>query len=144
MTLEIVFVLSIIHIAFTCIMVGVIWVMQLVHYPSFHFIDSNRYRSFQEFHMEKISFVVVPVMLLEMGSGLIMIYLKHKESLLFLISMLVLIFIWIITAVFFTTLHGKLTRGYDSLTVDCLVRINWLRTWLWTSRLFILLYDILF
>ena len=35
----------------------------------YDFIDSSRYRSFQEFHMEKISFVVVPVMLVPSSVG---------------------------------------------------------------------------
>ena len=144
MNIETLFIFGIVHLVFTCIMVGVIWVIQLVHYPSFHFIDSSKYRSFQDFHMQKISFIVVPAMVLELASGLIVLYLNFREAILVFISMIMLIAIWIITAVFFVNLHGKLTLGYDKLTVNSLVKINWLRTGLWTSRLLVLLYDILF
>ena len=141
MNIDASFTFTIIHLVFTCIMVGVIWVMQLVHYPSFHFIDSSRYRSFQNFHMKNISFIVVPAMIFELGSGLIILYYNIQDSFWFFISMLMLITIWIITAVFFTALHGKLTRGYDRVIVDSLVRINWIRTGLWTARLIIIFYD---
>ena len=43
------------HLVATSIMIGVIWVVQLVHYPSFHYIDRNRYGLFQQFHMRYIS-----------------------------------------------------------------------------------------
>tara|TARA_B100000131_G_C17838529_1_gene500782 strand:- start:60 stop:344 length:285 start_codon:yes stop_codon:yes gene_type:complete len=91
--------------------------------------------------MKNISFIVVPAMIFELGSGLVILYYNIQDSFWFFISMLMLITIWIITAVFFTALHGKLTRGYDRGIVDSLVRINWIRTGLWTTRLIIIFYD---
>ena len=56
----------IIHLIATSVMVGVIWVIQLVHYPSFHFIELKQYTTFQRFHMSRISYVVIPAMLTEL------------------------------------------------------------------------------
>ena len=39
----------ILHLIATSVMVGVIWVIQLVHYPSFHFIELKQYTTFQRF-----------------------------------------------------------------------------------------------
>ena len=64
----------ILHLISTFFMVGVIWVVQIVHYPSFYFIDKQKYQVFQEFHMHKISMIVVPMMVLEIFSGLILIF----------------------------------------------------------------------
>ena len=49
----------ILHLIATSVMVGVIWVIQLVHYPSFHFVELKQYTTFQRFHMARISYVVI-------------------------------------------------------------------------------------
>ena len=53
------------HILSTAIMVGIIWVIKIIHYPSFHYIDKSRYLSFQIFHMNKISYIVIPFVAIE-------------------------------------------------------------------------------
>ena len=121
----------------TSVMVGVIWVIQLLHYPSFHFINDQKYIEFQHFHMQRISFIVVPVMLIELASALLLAY--FFESSLTIILLALLLGIWGITFIFFTNMHQKLTNGYDRANVDSLVKINWSRTALWSLRLIILL-----
>ena len=121
----------------TSVMVGVIWVIQLLHYPSFHFINEKKYIEFQHFHMQRISFIVIPVMLIELASALLLSYF-FRSSLTIILLALVL-GIWAITFIFFTNMHQKLTEGYDHSIVDRLVQINWSRTALWSLRLIILL-----
>ena len=121
----------------TSVMVGVIWVIQLLHYPSFHFINDQKYIEFQHFHMQRISFIVVPVMLIELASALLLAY--FFESSLTIILLALLLGIWGITFIFFTNMHQKLTNGFDPSIVDKLVKINWSRTALWSLRLIILL-----
>jgi len=128
------------HLALASIMVGVIWVIQLVHYPSFRFTDREKYVSFQIFHMRNISFIVVPVMILEFLSGLLLVlYHSNHESLL-RISFILLLIIWLVTALFFAQIHQKLSKGYDETLVRKLVSFNWIRTLLWTIRTIIITY----
>ena len=128
------------HLALASIMVGVIWVIQLVHYPSFRFTDREKYVSFQIFHMRNISFIVVPVMILEFLSGLLLVlYHSNHESLL-RISFFLLLIIWLVTALFFAQIHQKLSKGYDETLVRKLVSLNWIRTLLWTLRSCIITY----
>ena len=128
------------HLALASIMVGVIWVIQLVHYPSFRFTDREKYVSFQIFHMRKISFIVMPVMVLEFLSGLLLVlYHSNHESLL-RISFILLLIIWLVTALFFAQVHQKLSKGYDETLVRKLVSFNWIRTLLWTIRTIIITY----
>ena len=49
--------LLMIHIVSTSVMVGVIWVMQLVHYPSFKYVKESDYINFQKYHMGNISYI---------------------------------------------------------------------------------------
>ena len=127
------------HLIFSAIMVGVIWVIQLVHYPSFHFIDKDIYDSFQKFHMNKISIIVVPVMILELATGVLLL-IGNSKNILIIISFCMLILIWGITGLFFSDVHGKLISGYNELIVNKLVSMNWIRTVLWTFKMILLLY----
>ena len=131
-------ILSNVHFLSTSIMVGIIWVIQLLHYPTFHFIKESDYEEFQHFHMQRISFIVVPVMALELFSAFMLVY--YIQSNLLILCLIILIFIWLITFAFFTKLHQSLLDGYDKTIVDKLVRINWSRTILWSIRLIILIY----
>ena len=128
----------VIHLVATSIMVGVIWVIQLVHYPSFHFIESKQYTTFQRFHMSRISYVVVPAMLTELFTLIFLIIFMDKIDPLVTVSGLLLIIIWVMTAVFFSGVHQKLTSGYDKTVVNSLVKLNWGRTLLWTLRLLLI------
>ena len=121
----------------TSFMVGVIWVIQLLHYPSFHFINDQKYVEFQHFHMKRISFIVIPAMLVELASGLLLAYFFRSSLTIILLAFL--LGIWGITFIFFTNIHQKLTNGYDHSVVDRLIQINWSRTALWSLRLIILL-----
>ena len=126
------------HLIFTSIMTGVIWVIQIVHYPSFHFIEKELYTAFQKFHMNKISIIVIPIMLAELITGIMLFLDKSSKSPFLIISIIILVLIWLITGVFFTKAHNELIAGYQELVVNQLVAMNWIRTLLWTLRLLLL------
>ena len=128
------------HLIFTSIMTGVIWVIQIVHYPSFHFIEKELYTAFQKFHMNKISIIVIPIMLAELITGMMLFLDKSSKSPFLIISFVILVLIWLITGVFFTKVHNELIAGYQELVVNQLVAMNWIRTLLWTLRLLLLTY----
>ena len=128
----------IIHLIATSVMVGVIWIIQLVHYPSFHFIELKQYTTFQRFHMSRISYMVIPAMLTELFTLILIVISMDQIDTLVLASAILLIFIWLMTAVFFSGVHQKLTLGYDQTVVDKLVKLNWGRTILWTLRLLLI------
>ena len=126
------------HLIFTSIMTGVIWVIQIVHYPSFHFIEKELYTAFQKFHMNKISIIVIPIMLAELITGMMLFLDKSSKSPFLILSFVILILIWLITGVFFSKAHNELMTGYQELVVNQLVVMNWIRTLLWTLRLLLL------
>jgi len=133
--------LFVIHLVSTSFMVGVIWIVQLVHYPTFLFIDEQKSYDFQKFHMSRISYIVMPAMTTELFSG-IYIYIYSNmaiESNLFLLALTILIINWIITALVFVKMHNKLLINYKIEIISLLVKWNWLRTLLWSVRLILLL-----
>ena len=132
--------LFLVNIAATAIMTGVIWTIQIVHYPFFHRIDKQEYGKHMDEHRKKISYIVLPVMLAELGTaiGLIIIDSSHIGE--FVIGLILLILIWISTAVLQVPSHSKLAVGYSITEVDKLVNYNWIRTGLWTIRLALMLF----
>ena len=133
--------LFVIHLVSTSFMVGVIWIVQLVHYPTFLFIDEQKSYDFQKFHMSRISYIVMPAMTTELFSG-IYIYIYSNmaiDSNLFLLALTILIINWIITALVFVKMHNKLLINYKIEIISLLVKWNWLRTLLWSVRLILLL-----
>ena len=133
--------LFVIHLVSTSFMVGVIWIVQLVHYPTFFFIDEQKSYDFQKFHMSRISYIVMPAMTTELFSGIyIFIYSNMAiDSNLFLLALTILIINWIITALVFVKMHNKLLINYKIEIISLLVKWNWLRTLLWSVRLILLL-----
>ena len=57
------------HLISTAFMVGVIWYVQLVHYPMFNEYDKSRFSRIHNRHQVLTTFVVGPMMLLEVISG---------------------------------------------------------------------------
>ena len=127
--------ISLTHLVFTSTMVGIIWVIQLVHYPSFYFIRKDIFVSFQKFHTDKITIIVAPVMLIELITGILLIYMETNIDIVLTISIFILIAIWVLTAIYFYKAHQKLMSGYNEEIINQLIKLNWIRTILWTFRL---------
>lgn len=127
------------HLIATSMMVAIIWMVQILHYPSFLFVDKQQYTEFQQFHMKKISYIIVPIMLLELFSGFGILFYIEKAQLSLYASLTLLVLIWVITGLFFTKYHTELSKKYNRNTILRLIRFNWIRTILWTIRLAFLL-----
>ena len=127
------------HLISTSMMVAIIWIVQILHYPTFLFIDKERYTEFQQFHMNKISYIIVPLMLVELISGLSILFTVENVQFSFYVSLSLLILIWLITGLFFTKFHSELSKKFSHNTILRLIRLNWIRTVFWTIRLALLL-----
>lgn len=131
--------LELIHLIATAMMVSIIWIIQILHYPTFLFVDKKHYTEFQIFHMNNISYLIIPIMLLELLTGLYILLYNNMINFYFSASFGLLILIWIITALFFSKFHSELSKKYNRDTILKLIRLNWIRTFFWTVRLGFLL-----
>lgn len=127
------------HFYCTVFMTGLIWTIQIVHYPSFGFVKEDRYREFQHFHMRRITYIVAPLMLIELFTGALVLYKNYQHSL-FVTSIILLALIWLNTAFLNVPIHNKLISKGDEGLFKKLVLSNWPRTILWSIRSFILSY----
>jgi hypothetical protein len=123
----------VIHSAITWSLVGLIWLVQVVHYPLLKNVGQEGFVAYHERHMALITWVVAPLMLAEVGSAGLL-FLLGERSWLFGISLGALALVWASTVLIQIPLHEKLTRGYDASTIDRLVSTNIWRTIGWTLR----------
>lgn len=128
--------LLVVHAAATFFMTGVIWVVQVVHYPLFSFADRANYPAFAAAHGRLITLIVGPAMLAELVTAVLLVFRPPPTlSLRAALTGLALVaIIWASTALLQVPAHGQLAQGYDGRAHAFLVQSNWLRTVAWTAR----------
>lgn len=129
--------LLMIHFLASAIMTGVIWVIQLIHYPAFKYIEPSKSKIFHDFHTDVISFFVAPLMIVELGTS---IFLVRSYGGYGLYVFVITIFIWLSTFILQVPLHRRLAKEWERATIDRLIQTNWLRTGLWTLKTLIVSY----
>jgi hypothetical protein len=117
-------------------MFGVIWIVQVVHYPLMRFAAGPEFSSFETAHRLRISWVVGPLMAVE---GLCVLA--------FLIAPPAGLSWWLpwagaaaeavaigTTVLVSAPLHVRLNARFDPATLDRLIATNWIRTLAWSCR----------
>jgi hypothetical protein len=124
------------HAMATFVMVGVIWIVQLVHYPLMSFVDESRFSEFEQMHRAKIFWIVAPAMLIEGITGLWLAISVPRggRRVLARIGLLLMGVIWLSTALIQIPLHDALQTQFLQSDLDRLVATNWLRTIAWSLR----------
>jgi hypothetical protein len=129
------------HIAATLFMTGLIWFVQIVHYPLFRWLPPAAFVAYEQKHTRLTGRVVGAPMLIELGTGLVLIAAPAMpERSWFLASLILLGIVWVTTAIFQIPQHRRLSVRHDAECIDQLVRTNWIRTIAWTARALILLW----
>ena len=117
-------------------MFGVIWVMQVVHYPLMRFVSGEQFARFETAHRTRISWVVGPLMLLE-GVCVLAFLFAPPVGLAWWLPWVGagVEAIAIGTTVFISApLHEQLNAHFNQATLDRLIATNWIRTIAWTGR----------
>jgi hypothetical protein len=132
--------LLLLQLASTLFMTGLIWFVQLVHYPLMKLADTVQFPAFSAGHQNRTTWVVAGPMLLELATslGLVLSSTMLRQSLVYQASVFLLIAIWVSTALRQMPLHRQLLLGHNALCIERLVRSNWIRTFAWTLRSVIL------
>ena len=128
------------HFFVSFALTGVIWIVQLVHYPSFHFIEETNFKEFEQAHIYRTSILLGPLMILEFMTGAtLLVGSFYLPSYILWINFIFIILIWSITWLWSIPLHNKLNKGKCRKLIDKLITSNWPRTILWTGKSCILL-----
>ena len=120
---------------------GLIWTVQLVHYPGFARVEPAQFVQFHREHSTRISWAVMAPMLLELGAAG---WLAWQGAALAPAArwgqLALVLLVWASTFFITVPFHNRLASGYSYVAIDGLVRTNWPRTLAWTARLGLLGY----
>lgn len=136
--------LLVVHLGVTWFMTGVIWIVQVVHYPLFGRVGAAGYEVYQADHVRLISYVVLPAMLVELATACVLAWQSptlcspsHVSArTLWVANLVLLAVIWSSTFLVQVPAHEQLAGGFDADAHRRLVSSNWIRTVAWSLRAF--------
>ncbi len=124
------------HVGSTLYLVGVIWVVQILHYPLLANVGADGYVAYHNLHTSRITPVVAPAMIAELLTAFYFAFAPFEkiERSYFWFGLILVLIIWASTFFVQVPLHEKLGSGFDSNVQSRLVVTNWVRTIFWTLR----------
>ena len=122
-------------------LLGLILIIHFVHYKSFKFISDANFIEFHKFHVNNISFIVLPLMIIEATTSILICYFYY--SLFSLANLLIVFLIWVTTFILQIPSHNKLSSGKSILEINKLINGNIIRVFLWFLKVICITYIIL-
>lgn len=117
-------------------LVVLIWMVQLIVYPSFLYYTSKNLLLWHQKYTQRLALIVIPLMLGQLILSAFQVYQNLTSY--SLSTFLIVLFLWGITLLKFAPMHGEISQGNTSKEfLTNLVRWNWIRTVLW-SLLFVI------
>ena len=128
--------LLLVHAASTLYMVGLIWFVQVVHYPLYDRVGGDVFPVYQQAHMRRTSWVVGPAMLAEAATTVALLIWQPTtvDPRAPWLGAALLAVVWLSTRLQQVPRHAELSRGFDADAHRRLVTSNWLRTVAWSAR----------
>ncbi len=139
--------LLLVHAAATWFMTGLIWFVQIVHYPLMAGVGTDRWRDYERAHQRRTTFVVAPVMLIELSLAAALAAAPTLWPTLFPQSsparisgslawsgLALLGLAWLSTFALQVPAHRALESSWTTTLHARLVRTNWVRTAAWSAR----------
>lgn len=125
--------LAVVHAAVTWFMVGAIMLVQVLVYPQFLAVDPQQLPAFHRRHMERISWVVGPAMVLEAGLALGIAAMSDQPVAAW-IGVALVGAIWLDTWLVEVPLHRSISAQANGDSIRRLIRANRKRVALWGAR----------
>jgi uncharacterized membrane protein (DUF441 family) len=115
-------------------LVVLIWLVQLIIYPAFHFVEKNRFIAWHDTYVRSISLIVIPLMFAQaIVTGFQCVKVPSIGNILSIVGICVA---WTVTFTLSVPCHRQLqAQGNRPKLVSRLVATNWLRTAAWTGVL---------
>jgi hypothetical protein len=123
------------HLAGTAIMVGFIWTIQLLSYPMMAEVPDDAFVGYEAAHARRVTWLLALIAPLEVVAAAgVALFVDDVPAWLSVGAGVVLVGIWVSTALHFAPLHMRLGERFDPVEHRRLVRTNWFRTVAWTAR----------
>jgi uncharacterized membrane protein len=117
-------------------MAGLIWIVQVVHYPLFGRVGREGFATYEAAHARLITPIVGPAMLVELVSSIALLAARPRGMPAWAAwaGVALVGVAWASTAFVQVPLHGTLARGFDEDAHARLVATNWVRTAAWSGH----------
>jgi len=124
------------QMASTLPLVGLIWFVQIVHYPLFGKVGANGFRDYEQAHQQRTTLVVAPLMFVEAITAALLPWLRPAglPAGPAVVGLVLVGVLWGSTFFWQVPAHERLAKSFDPTIHRRLVRSNWLRTAAWTAR----------
>ncbi len=126
----------IVNLIATWYMVGLIWMVQIVHYNMFDRVGVEQFQQYEADHNRLITPIVGVPMLFELATAVLLLV-SAPDSFprwAAIVGLVLIALIWLSTVLLQIPCHNQLLNGFDESTYRRLVSSNWIRTVLWTAR----------
>jgi hypothetical protein len=114
-------------------MTGLIWFVQIVHYPLFASAAPQAFPVYGIQHTKLTGRIVGPVMCVEALAAIALVWMYPRGIIVWL-GLGLLVIIWLSTFLLQVPQHKRLSLGFDAGAHRALVRSNWIRTIAWSLR----------
>jgi uncharacterized membrane protein len=134
-----------VNLAATLYMTGLIWFVQVVHYPLFARVGAAQFGTYERMHQQYTGYVVVPGMLLELATAVFLaVYARpaHMTATVAWVALGLLVVAWLSTFLLQVPQHQLLADGFNAASHERLVGSNWVRTAAWSGRACLLLWGL--
>jgi hypothetical protein len=125
-----------INCAITWALVGLIWTIQVVHYPLMAAVGKAEWAAYHAAHSERITFLVAPLMLAEVVAAGALVLARPSSVPLWAawFACGLVAAAWLATGFLSVPSHGRLSAGLSVQEIGYLVATNWVRTAAWSAR----------
>lgn len=128
--------LFLLNLLSTWYLVGLIWMVQVVHYKMFDRVGDEAFVRYAIDHARLITPIVAIPMLIEIttAGGLLIATPPGLSKSILAMGFAMVILVWVSTVALQVPCHEKLATGFDVVIYQKLVNTNWVRTLAWTAR----------
>ena len=130
-----------VHAAATFMMTGIVWFVQVDHYPLMARIGPEEFPAWEQAHRVISTWLMGPIMVVEAATAAALLRRRPASApraLLWVGAALVVV-VWASTAFIQLPLHAALSRAFDPALHARLVATNWIRTVGWSLRALLVL-----
>ncbi len=135
--------LLLMNLVLSAFLTGLIWFVQVVHYPIFRQVPTAAFGAYHAVHTLTTGRAVAMPMLLELllGGWLALQFFPGNLKWFNYAAYGLVLLLWGVTFLLAVPLHNKITAGgYSEEVINSLVTSNWIRTVAWTVRTALLTY----
>lgn len=124
------------HASSALVLVGLIWTVQVVHYPLMARVGAQDFVAYEAAHAPRMAMVVMlPWVVQGLTTALLLVAppagVPGRQVLIAAVTAAVPV---LVTVGWSVPAHARLAQGFDAVVHARLVRTNWLRTSAWTAH----------